>query len=313
MGARSEDVWCLFDLSVLDRFGPIEAYRFVMARDTECRSPTRSPPGHLYVYCIEGVVPPEAEADLGAAFLGNWVEGDSSFLFFFEPAEDSVFRAVENHDGLQYVERHRFTYEEWLGERFERFFVGDLEICPAWEVPDGKEEPALRMRLDPGVVFGSGLHPTTRDCLEALSWLWRRDAFETVLDLGTGTGVLAVAAALLGAGRVTAVDLNPLCVRTADRNAELNRVGSRVETVLGAAEDVLDRPGELVLANIHHEVILGLLKHEGFRHRRWIVFSGLMRTQARDLKARLPALGMKIERAWDRDMVWHTLAVRGAA
>ncbi len=282
-----------------------------MTRDTKCGGTTGSPPEHLYVYCIEGVVPLAAEPELGTAFLGNWVEGASSFLFFFEPAEDAVLRVVRNHGGLRYLERHCFTYEEWLGDRFERFIAGDLEIWPAWEPPE--PGTGMRMRLDPGVVFGSGLHPTTRDCLEALSWLWRKDPPEAVLDLGTGTGVLAVAAALLGAARVTAVDLNPLCVRTAARNAELNRVGSRVETVLGAAEDVLDRTGELVLANMHHGVILGLLGHEGFRHRRWIVFSGLMRTQARDLKERLPALGMKVERTWNRDMVWHTLAVRRGA
>ncbi|MCF8061560.1 MAG: 50S ribosomal protein L11 methyltransferase [Deltaproteobacteria bacterium] len=282
-----------------------------MRRNNEGGGTSGQPPGHLYVYCLEGVVSPEVEPGLGETFLGNWVEGASSFLFFSEPAEDRVLRVVEDHSELQYVEDHRFTYEEWLGDRFERFFAGDFEICPAWEVPGPPRKAALRMLLDPGVVFGSGLHPTTRECLEALSWLWRNDPPETVLDLGTGTGVLAVAAGLLGAGRVVAVDLNPLCVHTAARNVKLNGLDSRVETVLGPAEGVLDRSGELVLANIHYEVILDLLRNEGLWKRRWIVFSGLMRTQARALKDRLRGMGMEIAREWDQDMVWHTLAVRG--
>jgi len=269
------------------------------------------PPERLYVYCVEGPVPVQAEGRLGEAFLGNWVEGTSSFLFFSEPAEDPVLRVVADHPGLQYVEDHRFTYEEWIGERFERFRAGDFEICPAWSRSGPQGTSSLPMRLDPGVVFGSGLHPTTRDCLKALSWLWREDPPRTVLDLGTGTGVLAVAAGLLGADRIAAVDLNPLCVRTAARNVRLNGLEPRVQTVLGSAEDVLDRPGDLVLANIHHEVIRGLLNLEAFLNRRWIVLSGLMRTQARDLKDRLRGLGLRIIREWDQDMVWHTLAVRG--
>jgi ribosomal protein L11 methyltransferase len=264
----------------------------------------------LYVYNLEGVLPPAAEEGLGNAFLGNWVEGSSSFLFFSEPAENPVRRAVADHPGLSFADGYRFTYEEWIGERFERFRVGNLEICPAWEAANPCEAPR-RMLLDPGVVFGSGLHPTTRDCLEALAWLWRRGSSGTVLDLGTGTGVLAVAAGLLGAERTVAVDLNPLCVRTAARNVRLNGLETRVETVLCSAEEALDLPGDLILANIHYDAILGLLQREALRGRRWIVFSGLLRSQARSLKGRLNRLGLAVAREWDRDMVWHTLAVRG--
>ena len=282
-----------------------------MRRNTGKGGLSAGPPERLYVYCVEGLVPPAAENGLGGSFLGNWVEGTSSFLFFSEPAEDPVLRMVGDHPDLEYVEGHRFTYEEWLGERFERFQVGDFEICPAWGAEEPLRETSLRVLLDPGVVFGSGLHPTTRSCLEALSWLWREEPPKTVLDLGTGTGVLAVAAGLLGADRVVAVDLNPLCVRTAARNVRMNGLESRVQTLVCSAEDALDRSGDLVLANIHYEVIRRLLERGPFLNRRWIVFSGLMRTQARALKDHLRGMGMEIVREWDRDMVWHTLAVRG--
>ncbi|MGM0664998.1 MAG: 50S ribosomal protein L11 methyltransferase, partial [Thermodesulfobacteriota bacterium] len=106
-------------------------------------------------------------------------------------------------------------------------------------------------------------------------------------------------------------DLNPLCVRVAARNAALNGLEARIRARRLDAFDAVESEGDLVVANIHFEVIRGLLEMETFRTRGWLILSGLMRSQVRQVKDRLHAFGMTIEREWDCQMIWHTLVVRG--
>ncbi len=108
-----------------------------------------------------------------------------------------------------------------------------LVVRPTWR--DYNPEPGeLVMALDPGMAFGSGLHPTTRLCLEALEDQVRPGA--SVLDVGTGSGILAIAAARLGASRVLALDTDPLAVRVARENVALNQVESAVRVEVGTVQ-----------------------------------------------------------------------------
>lgn len=283
-----------------------------MSEKTVKQVQCKAPPEELHIYCLDGLITGEAEQDLGRGFLGNWEEGASSFLFFEKPALDRVLEIVSRYHGLRLIESYVFSYEDWQGAPFERFEVGGFEIQPAWALADPDEARGQRILLDPGVVFGSGLHPTTRDCLRALEFIWKRDSPKKVLDIGTGTGILAVAAVILGAEQVCAVDVNPLCVRVAARNAALNGLETRIRTRRLDAFDAVELEGDLVVANIHFEVISGLLDLETFRSRAWLVLSGLMRSQVRQVRDQLHAFGMTIEGEWDCEMIWHTLAVRGA-
>jgi len=105
-----------------------------------------------------------------------------------------------------------------------------LVIKPTWR--DYAPQPGdLIIELDPGMAFGSGLHPTTRLCLEALEDYLPPEG--TVLDVGTGSGILAIAAARLGASRVLALDTDPLAVRVARENVGLNQVEPVVDVELG--------------------------------------------------------------------------------
>ena len=97
-----------------------------------------------------------------------------------------------------------------------------LAICPSWEEYEGDRTV---IRLDPGMAFGTGTHETTSLCLEQLDQ--RIQGGERVLDIGTGSGILAIAALLLGAGSAEGVDIDPMCVRTAGENAALNGVQDR--------------------------------------------------------------------------------------
>jgi ribosomal protein L11 methyltransferase len=265
-----------------------------------------SPYHHLYVYYLSGVVKKKDEACLGNSFIGNWVEGDSSFLFFTKPAKKVITQLLQADSLLDLVDDYHFPYEEWQGGLTEPIQVDDFVIVPPW-IERHTRQDAIEILLDPSVVFGNGLHPTTRDCLRALLLAHRRRPFQNVLDLGTGTGILALAAARLGADRVLAVDLNPLCMKTAIRNAELNCLHGIIQVVEDQAETYANEPADLVVANIPHAVIEALLDRRGFREKERLVLSGLMRTQYRDINTRLKGSHFRIIHEWDNGMTWFTI------
>src|SRR5690606_1873730 len=154
------------------------------------------------------------------------------------------------------------------------------------------------IELDPGMAFGTGSHPTTALCLEALEELDRPG--DTVVDVGTGSGILAIAAARLGAGAVIAVDIDPQAVQAARDNCRRNGVHQRVWVAEGstaAARALLARrPADLVVANILADVIadmaeelFGLLGPGGR-----LVASGIIDDAAPAVQVRLVAAGFTL-------------------
>ncbi len=266
----------------------------------------RPPYDRLYIYYLDGRAGP-AEAAFGARFIGNWEEDGYSFLFFSAPAEQAVRRFLRTHPDLELLDQYDMTYEDWQGGRFKGMRSGRLVIRPAWEDhADPASADEIVMRLDPGVVFGAGTHPTTQDCLAALDMLSDDLTCGTLLDLGTGTGLLAVAAAHLGWRRVLAVDFNRLAVKTAAFNVKLNGLQKRVLAVHGRAEQLVACSADAVVANIHYEVLHPLIRSEGFRRCRHWILSGLLRSQARQVEAFLKATGVSIRQRWSRDNTWFT-------
>jgi ribosomal protein L11 methyltransferase len=269
---------------------------------------TSTPYEHLYIYLINGLVPRKEEASLGSYFLGNWVEEDTCFLFFGAPSEAIVVELLKRHSDLKLLENYHFSYEEWQGAFSEPVKIDRFLIVPPWlDTVEGPGE--TKILLDPGLVFGTGLHASTRDSLKALSYVHSQSVIEKVIDLGTGTGVLALASALLSAQQVLAVDLNPLCVKTARGNVQRNHLESRIEVKEGRAEEYADVQADLVLANIHWDVLKMLVEKEGFRKNPWIVLSGLMRSHARDLESDLARFGLRVVKAWEDEATWYTMLV----
>ena len=263
------------------------------------------PYGDLYIYYLQGRVK-DAEAIFGADFIGNWEEDGFSFLFFSRPCEKAVADLVGADDGLTLIDAYTMPYDQWQGARLEPFEAGGLCITPPWTA--AKAGPGQgRILLDPGVVFGAGTHTTTRDCLEALHLACGDGAVESVLDLGTGTGVLALAALRLGCRRAMAVDFNLLAARTALGNARLNGLADRIGVVQGRAEEAIAWPADLVVANIHFDVMKDLVAAPGFLAKKRFVLSGLLRSQTRDIEEKLRSLPVTLHRRWDRDGVWHTV------
>lgn len=184
-------------------------------------------------------------------------------------------------------------------ERWKRWFVGfdvsaRLRVRPPWEVAAAGD--AATVIIEPGMAFGTGQHETTRLCLEAIDAAFSGGAPPAeVLDVGTGTGILAIAAALLGASRVVAVDNDPDAVAITVDNADVNGVASRIEASATALSRVRGA-FPLVVANILAPVLMGMAP-ELARHTApdgALVLSGILATQADNVIAAYGSVGMAL-------------------
>lgn len=266
--------------------------------------PISNPYEDLFIYYLQGRLN-SSGVTFNGNYIGNWEEGDFSFLFFTRPAPDEIENLLKEERQLTLLDSFHMTYDQWQGGRLSPVTIGRFTVAPPWVANPAPSE-ALQILLDPGVVFGTGTHPTTRDCIEALEQVAATEKLGTVLDLGTGTGLLALAAAKLGCRRCLAADLNFLAAQTARRNVVQNRMENRILVVQGHAERLVDYPADLVMANIHHAVMMQLIKSEYFREKKWYILSGLLRSQAKEVAETLAQYGIVIEKKWERDGIWHT-------
>ena len=239
----------------------------------------------LYIYEAKGEIQ-GARNFFKEDFIGCWNEQGSSFLFFSQPHDEEVEALVDGM-GLSLLTKNRLDYKAWqAGEELKPFTIGNLVFSPPWEeVVIGKEE--ILVHIDPCVVFGTGYHPTTRSCLKALSEIYRKERPPKMLDLGTGSGILALAAAKWGARSVLAVDYNELAVETALRNVSLNDESERITVRRGKAEDFIDVEADLLCANIHLQVIESLIKKRTFFQKKWLILSGIFEKDGEGIERQL--------------------------
>lgn len=191
------------------------------------------------------------------------------------------------------VRVRRVDWVTYFRQSFRAFRAGPFEVVPVWEKARsrGGEEPYLLV-VDPGRAFGTGAHETTRLCLRAIDEEARRRALGRVLDVGTGTGLLALAAAKRGAVLVAGVDCDPEAVAAAQRHAVLNGVSLRLVQGDAGRPFRLSR-FDLVLANltaplllVRHSELAGLLAPEGT-----LVLSGLLDAHVAAVTAAYHTLG----------------------
>ena len=178
-----------------------------------------------------------------------------------------------------------------------------LAVVPEWENFSPKLGQTV-LRMDPGAAFGTGSHETTAMCLGFLSDM--EIAGKTVLDVGCGSGILSVAALLLGADSAVGVDIDPLAVKMSGENAALNGVQSRAAFKTGDLTQKVTGCFDIVLANIVADVILKLLKDikSKMKPDGKLIVSGIIDERSEEIKQALKAGGFMIEQA-KRQRDWN--------
>ena len=231
-------------------------------------------------------------------------------------AKRSKLLAAVQEASQHFTATERETAEEDWAEAWKRHFkarrIGSrIVIKPTWERYRARPGDIV-VKLDPGMAFGTGDHPTTRACLRALEQYLRSG--DSVLDLGTGSGILAIAAAKLGAGAVLALDTDPLAVRAAQENCVLNQVTGTVTVQPGNLERTQQqgwKQADLLLANLNSQLhielapdIVGALSAEGVAVASGIGGPALRRVSAAYLRAGAQRISVR------RHGEWRTLVFR---
>ncbi len=197
--------------------------------------------------------------------------------------------------------RHHFHVQD-IGRR--------LRTVPAWEkTPDRKR---INLRMDPGLSFGTGGHFTTRFCLEQIENAWDCDRPRSMLDAGTGSGILAIAGARLGIARIAAFDHDPVCLARCRHNARLNRL--RSDRIRFFTADVLQggwcrKPADLVCANILTSVLIAAAPAlwRATRHR--LVLTGIREPEADSVSGAFRSQGAQ-EVLRDGDAEWCGMVMK---
>jgi ribosomal protein L11 methyltransferase len=230
-------------------------------------------------------------------------------------AEAAALTLCLTRFGALKVTREVLADADWLAMalsglppvRAGRFFV--------YGVHDRGRAPVntVNLRIEAGAAFGTGHHGTTVGCLLAYDGLLKRARFEKVLDVGAGTGVLAIAAAKTGSRLTIGTDIDPVSARIARENARVNAVGTRFVRAHGLDHPVVAAaaPYDLVFANILAGPLVWLAKdiRRALKPGAVAILSGLLRAQARFVLAAYLARGFTLERRIGRD-AWMTLVLR---
>lgn len=236
-----------------------------------------TPDTRLYIYEIKGARPDVYPNS--SSFLGAWNEEEFTYYFFLAIADDCIDQFVSEHR-LELSGLHEILYKDWqTGLPAHGVDVAGVRFLPA----DHPAPPENAVLLDPTVVFGDGTHPTTITCIKFMREIVDRHKIASMLDLGTGSGILALAGARMGIDKIVAVDKNILAVQTARENVEANRLSS-INISEGEARFFIEKKYDLVAANLPYQVLLELVTLRGAdQHPFWIV-SGINEAQGEVLK-----------------------------
>ncbi|MCB0341299.1 MAG: 50S ribosomal protein L11 methyltransferase [Pseudobdellovibrionaceae bacterium] len=186
---------------------------------------------------------------------------DLEVYFESKPSEDFYFKLQGQYPGVT-IETHEEPHKDWLAEwkkGFRSFRLAD-EI---WVVPSWLETPAEAksiIKMDPGLAFGTGTHATTQLMSQLLSEYPQWHNQPSILDVGTGTGILSILSVMLGASQVMATEIDELARQTGRENVVLNGVDSKIN-VIDEQVDEIDQKFDIVVANIIDGILVQISSH----------------------------------------------------
>lgn len=241
----------------------------------------------LFVYHLDTIAIPKMNHP---DWIGTWHEDDNGIIFF-HTNQDRLIQDLCTELDCTLVYQAELGYEEWdAGQAITPFTVGSLTVAPVWE------KTKADIILDPSVIFGSGFHPTTRTCLQMVNKYTTTPELQikTMLDLGTGTGLLAIGAAKQGT-QVLALDNNPLACEVARHNSAINGVDHLIDVQeIDLRQDKLQTKGQdLIVANIHPELLQDLFLTPEFWQGNLYILSGFMKSMEPELLAHLDTRSIK--------------------
>ena len=248
---------------------------------------------------------PEVEDD-GIAYLDFYLDDE-------EDNEAVLARVRSELDDLkQFTDIGECTIEEsvtedkdWINnwkQYFHQFYVDDILIIPSWEEMKEEDQDKMVIHIDPGTAFGTGMHETTQLCIRALK-KYLKDGMQ-LLDVGTGSGILSIAALKLGAAHAVGTDLDPCTVNAVAENLEANDLpADSMELLLGNIIDdkaIQDQAGyekyDIVTANILAPVLIALTPEVISHMKSGCIYitSGIIDMKEEDVKAAVLAAGLEI-------------------
>ena len=260
-----------------------------------CRGTAREKKGKSY--WLRAYLPQVSAQLLDLAALSLWLKQDALVLGL--PIPMSKYGLIDEEDWASSWKEH------WQPQE-----IGDLLlICPAWLEPPPNSGRTV-ITLDPGVAFGTGVHPTTQLCLEALEMRLGDNPDKnqelTIADIGCGSGILSIGAILLGAGQIYAVDTDPLAIQATGSNRQLNKISRNqliaeqgsIEEIFGLGVDSVDG----ILCNILAEVIMDLIPAMTAiaESHTWGILSGILVDQAKDIADTLEDHDWIVATLWKR-------------
>ena len=218
---------------------------------------------------------------------------------------EDLRRAMEAFPEVELIAKPLYE-QDWAVSWREFFGIvdngGRILVVPSWIEHEAKPDQLI-IRLDPGQAFGTGHHETTRLCLAALEKQIK--AGDRVLDVGTGSGILSIAAVLLGCGGVHAFDIDPVAVEVAHANFAINGVGARITATTGRLDESHSEGYDVVVSNISTEANIALAPHFGrvVRPGGRLILSGILSVDGAQVRAAADAEGltpteMHEERDW---------------
>lgn len=234
----------------------------------------------------------------GSAIVKGYFREDENFKEAIKDIEEKVERlsefGLDKGEGL--VTYHKVNEEDWENN-WKKYYkptkVGNkIVVKPIWEEYAPKDGEVI-VELDPGIAFGTGTHETTRMCIKALEKYVKE--CDRVFDIGTGSGILSIAASKLGAREVVGVDLDPVAVDSAKENVSFNHL-QNVEILEGDLTEVVEGKADIIVANLLADIVLCLCESvktfmsEGS----YFISSGILNTQCDKVVARLKELELQI-------------------